>query len=84
MAEPREYLLQRFEELVFHNGQPDFLKTPSADDSNKPTTDGSQPAAPPPPPRRFHNLHDAAAWIKQNWRDFDLETNHPLTWRVAK
>jgi hypothetical protein len=35
-------------------------------------------------PRRFHNLHDAAAWIQQNWPDFDLETNHPVTWRSQK
>lgn len=27
------------------------------------------------------NLHDAATWIQQNWPDFDLETNHPVTWR---
>ena len=33
--------------------------------------------------RRFHNLHDAAAWIELNWPDFDLETNHPLTWRAG-
>ena len=32
--------------------------------------------------RQFHNLHDAAAWIEQNWPDFDLETNHPMTWRT--
>ena len=34
-----------------------------------------------PPPRRFHNLHDAAAWIQQNWPDFDLEATHPVIWR---
>jgi hypothetical protein len=35
----------------------------------------------PSPPRRFHNIYDAAKWIEQNWPDFDLESNHPITWR---
>ena len=34
-----------------------------------------------PPPRRFHTVHDAAAWIQHNWPDFDLEATHPVTWR---
>ncbi|MEZ6062048.1 MAG: hypothetical protein R3C19_17035 [Planctomycetaceae bacterium] len=32
------------------------------------------------PPRVFHSVHDAAAWIEENWPDFDLEATHPVTW----
>jgi serine/threonine protein kinase len=69
-------LLQRFEELVLHDGKPVFLKPEpdskaSDDDKASITT----------PVRVFHNVHDAAAWIAKNWPDFDLETNHPVTWR---
>jgi hypothetical protein len=73
VAGQRDVLLTRFEELVLHDGKPVFLKPEGAD--------GEQPADEQPPPRRFHNLHDAAAWIQQNWPDFDLETNCPVTWR---
>lgn len=33
--------------------------------------------------QRFEELlfHDATAWIQQNWPDFDLESNHLVTWR---
>ncbi|MCY2967429.1 MAG: hypothetical protein NT069_27975 [Planctomycetota bacterium] len=77
VGELRELLLQRFEELLFHDGQPVYLKPePAANAATTPVTN--------PPPRRFHNLHDAAAWIQHNWPDFDLETNHPLIWRSVK
>ena len=97
-GEPLEFMLQRFEELVFHDGkhvllplpeplgerQGNFENPPSA----IPATDenehgGLTPNRSPsePPPRRFHNLHDAAAWIQQNWPDFDLEATHPVIWR---
>ncbi len=76
VANQREALLNRFEELVFHDGKPVFLK-PEA-------TDGKKPASDPPPPRRFHSLHDAAAWIQQNWPDFDLEASYPATWRGSR
>ena len=46
--------------------------------------DGKQPALEQAPSRRFHNLHDVAAWIQQNWPDFDLETNCPATWRGSR
>jgi len=68
-------MLQRFEELLFHDGQAVFLKPDSKVESAK---DIEQPA---PPQRVFHNLHDAAAWIQKNWPDFDLEANHAVIWR---
>jgi len=64
IGKPRKFMLQRFEELVFQDGNHVLLPLPSE-----------------PPPRRFHNLHDAAAWIQQNWPEFDLEATHPVTWR---
>ena len=36
------------------------------------------------PQRRIQTLADAAAWIQQNWPDFDLETNCPATWRGSR
>jgi hypothetical protein len=72
VAELRECFLQRFEELVFYDGKRVFLKEENPD--------GKQPAHDQTPPRRFHNLRDAAVWIQQNWPDFDLETNCPVTW----
>jgi len=77
VGKPRQFLLQRFEELLFHDGKPVFLTKPESETEAQP----SQQPKPEPPSRRFHNLHDAAAWIQQNWPDFDLETNHPVTWR---
>jgi serine/threonine protein kinase len=72
VGEQRESLLKRFEELVFYDGKPVFLQPEGAD--------GEQPTHEQTPPRRFHNLHDAAAWIQQNWPDFDLEASCPVTW----
>jgi hypothetical protein len=69
----RDALLRRFEELVLYGGKPVF--------SNQESADGKQPAPDQAPQRRFHNLRDAAAWIQNNWPDFDLETNCPATWR---
>jgi serine/threonine protein kinase len=76
VAEQREVLLKRFEELVFHHGKPVILM-PDA-------TDGKKTPGEELPPRRFHSLHDAEDWIQQNWPDFDLETNCPATWRGAR
>lgn len=76
VLEPRQWLLQRFEELVLYDGKPVLLKPEEPE--------GPQPAHDQTPPRRFHNLHDAAAWIQQNWPDFDLETNCPVTWRGSR
>jgi hypothetical protein len=76
VGDQRESLLKRFEELVFYDGNPVLGKPESAD--------GERPAHEQAPPRRFHNLHDAAAWIQQNWPDFDLETNCPVTWRGSR
>ena len=75
-GDPRDAMLQRFEELVFYNGQSVYLKTDVANRTTQPNSPDSTK-----PPRRFHNLHDVATWIQQNWPDFDLETNHPVTWR---
>ncbi len=75
--ELREILIQRFEELVFHDGKHVFLPKPEPEAE----AETSQVPEPVPPSRQFHNLHDAAAWIQLNWHDFDLETNHPVTWR---
>jgi serine/threonine protein kinase len=72
----RQRLLQCFEDLVLYDRKPVLLK-PDA-------TDGKKPAGDQLPPRRFHNLHDAAAWIQQNWPDFDLDTNCPVTWRGSR
>ncbi len=101
-GQPREFLLQRFEELVFHDGNHVLLPLPRADGERQGVSPPSAiPAIPEsaavtenelggltpsrspaePPPRRFHNMHDAAAWIQQNWPDFDLEATHPVTWR---
>jgi hypothetical protein len=77
VGEQREVLLERFEELVLHDGRPVLLKLDATEGSpGLPKSD--------PPSRRFHTLHDAAAWIQQNWPDFDLETNCPATWRGSR
>jgi len=73
---PRERLLERFEELAFHEGRPVFFPKLSSN------SDGQTEVS--LPPRRFHSLSDAAAWIQQNWPDFDLETNCPVTWRGSR
>ncbi len=92
-GQPREWLLQRFEELVFHDGKHVLLPLPEpfgerqGNYENPPSAipaadvnehGGLTPNRSPsePPPRRFHNLHDATAWIQQNWPDFDLEATH--------
>jgi hypothetical protein len=77
VKELRQGLLHRFEELVFFDGKPVFGK---ADDASAFCT----PEIPGGKQHRFHNLHDAAAWIQQNWPDFDLETNCPVTWRGSR
>ncbi len=91
VGKPREYLLQRFEELVLHNSQHVFLKPEGVGDAGEaksPGADADRLAGDstdlrlPLARRRFHNLHDAAAWIEQNWPDFDLEYQHPVTWRA--
>jgi hypothetical protein len=76
VEELREVLLQRLEELLFHNGEPVYLR-PTVAGKTPPAKDEGSTS----PPRRFHNIYDAAKWIEQNWPDFDLETNHPITWR---
>jgi hypothetical protein len=74
-GEIREWLLQRFEELLFHDGKDVFLKPPSEDVRATPAPES------PPPARRFRSLHDAADWIAHNWPEFDLEAAAPFTWR---
>jgi hypothetical protein len=70
----REFLLERFEEVVFHDGRHVFLHS----DSAKEVTNSQKAQS---PPRRFHNVHDAAKWIQENWPDFDLDSNCPVAWR---
>jgi len=70
-------LLHRFEELVVYDGKPTFG---NADDASA----FCAPEIPGGKQHRFHNLHDAAAWIQQNWPDFDLETNCPVAWRGSR
>jgi serine/threonine protein kinase len=74
----RDAMLQRFEELVLHDGQHVFLtlKEPNA---KVQTSDPTKQH--PVPPRQFHNLHDASDWIQKNWPGFDLEATYPVTWR---
>jgi hypothetical protein len=85
----RDSLLSRFEDLVLYDGRPVFLKleTPDQQQTSPGATAAVTSAAAPKdplPPRRFQHLHDAAAWIQQNWPDFDLETNCPATWRGSR
>jgi serine/threonine protein kinase len=77
VEELRQGLLHRFEELVFFDGKPTFGTADDASAFCAPETPGDKQ-------HRFHNLHDAAAWIQQNWPDFDLETNCPVTWRGSR
>jgi len=79
--EPREYLLQRFEELNFHDGRHVFLIDPESESLAISAESSVPQPKPEPPPRRFHTIHDAAACIEKNWPDFDLEATMPATWR---
>ncbi len=72
-----EWILQRFEELVLHNGERVFLPLPKDEDESQSKTS----TEPTPPPRRFQNVYDAADWIEKNWPDFDLDATMPVTWR---
>ncbi len=76
--EPQEILLQRFEELVFHEGRHVYL-VPESEDKQSDTDHAKRRES---PPRRFHTVHDAAAWIQENWPDFDLESTMPVQWPV--
>ena len=112
IGEPREWMLQRFEELVFHNGERVFLPLPKPEPgpserqgnsenpsrvvpANQPSenqdtevvegasdlgglTSSRSPSS--APVRRFHTVHDAAAWIEHNWPDFDLDATMPVEW----
>lgn len=83
----REHLVKRFEELVYHDGKHVFLTLPESGSRNSAMADdelgwGTPNRSPIEPSlRRFHTVHDAAAWIQRNWLDFDLEATHPVTWR---
>lgn len=85
--DPREWMLMRFEELLFHEGKHVFLTLPESE-AESPAGDpgGLKPNRSPvkPPARRFHTIHDAAAWIEKNWPDFDLESTPEVQWRVRK
>ncbi len=83
IGEPREWMLQRFEELVLHDGRRVFLKAAEEEDSktDKDAKSETQTVEGDHPKRRFHTIHDAAAWIQTNWPDFDLEATMEITWR---
>ena len=97
VGKSREWMLQRFEELVFHEGRHVLLPLPievgerqggsppsavsAADENELGGLTSSRSPEETPPPRRFHTVHAAAAWIQKNWPHFDLEATHPVTWR---
>ena len=56
-----------FEELLFFDGKATFGKVDDARAFCAAEIPGGKQ-------HRFHNLHDAAAWIQKNWPDFDLES----------
>ena len=76
VGEFRETLLKRFEELIFHGGQHVLLPLPKKDGESGPGELGGltpHRSLEESPARRFHTIHDAAAWIQQNWPGYDLE-----------
>ncbi|HEV3302565.1 MAG TPA: protein kinase [Planctomycetaceae bacterium] len=90
VSDLRRRLLDRFEELVFYDGKAIFPRPQNRGGfgfrgmGESESEAEKKPGGPQPPARRFHNLADAAAWIQQNWPDFDLETNCPATWRGSR
>jgi serine/threonine protein kinase len=76
----QELCLERFEELLFHDGKTVLLTRDEAD-SNADVSPRRQPPLGEAPRRRFQTAHEAAEWIRQNWPDFDLESIEPGTWR---
>ena len=79
--DPREWMLLRFEELLFHEGKHVLLRLPDSDQDSDDESSASDEAKREPPPRRFHTTHDAAVWIQENWPDFDLEATPEVQWR---
>lgn len=74
-GEQREYMLQRFEELVLDDGRPVLLRPNDAKDPEPADSSVSARRS-----RRFRNLNDAAIWIQKEWPDFDLESCDPTIW----
>jgi hypothetical protein len=73
----RQRCVERLEEILFYEGRSVWkVKEKSIGFYRVLEYEG--------PARRFRNLHDAAVWIQQNWPDFDLETNCPVTWRGSR
>jgi|GEM_PF-1793978 len=79
--EPREWMLMRFEELLFHDGRHVLLTLPESDEDSDEETSTNDNAKPEPPARRFHTIYDAAEWIQANWPDFDLDATPEVQWR---
>ncbi len=83
VGEFRINVLRRFEELVLYDGQPVFSNPliaqlqakEEADENEADATEAGESSADVAetalPPRRFHTVYDAAAWINENWPDFD-------------
>lgn len=85
----QKWMLQRLEELLFHNGKSVFLKPfemPGREGTvprqREGTTANSESVKPPTP--RFRSVHDAADWIERNWPDFDLNATPAVTRRSGK
>ena len=79
VAESREWMLQRFEELVLYDGEPVFLKPEVPDKPAAAASTADRIPAPVTPARQFQTLPDVADWIARNWPDFDLEAKPPVT-----
>jgi serine/threonine protein kinase len=85
VGDKREQLLKRFDELTFNNATSAVSNGTSRERSSGPKNkDAAADAAVIQLPRHFRNQWDAAAWIQQNWPDFDLETPCPATWRGSR
>jgi len=77
----REACLARFEELVLHEGRPVLLNPEAPDDASpEAQANGADSVV----PRRMPHPYNAAAWIRNNWSDFDLEAEAPATWGRAR
>ena len=75
-----DLMLMRFDELVLHDGHAMFLN-PEVDAE---VEQKKLPIEVRIPDRKIFYTHDASNWIQANWPDFDLEYQHPVTWRAGK
>lgn len=66
-------LLERFEELVLHDGKPLWSALREQESRDKDDPRPLEASLLQLPQRKFRTLDDAASWISSNWPDFDLE-----------